>query len=233
MQHPNQIISFTNNQQLAEAATEAILATAQQAISQTGRFKIVLAGGSTPNLIYQLLSQAQADWDKWWIFWGDERCLPVDDAERNSFVAMQLWLEKVAIPSAQIFPIPAEKGAALAAVDYQAVIAEQLPFDLVLLGMGEDGHTASLFPGHQHKTEERVHAVYNSPKPPAERVSLSANVLSNAEQVLFLISGAGKQEAFRQWQQGADLPVAQIKPENGLKIYADYAALALTIIKEL
>lgn len=227
MQNPKQIVSFANNQELAEAATTAILASAQQAIAQTGRFKIVLAGGSTPNLIYQLLSQAQADWANWWIFWGDERCLPVDDRERNSLTAMQAWLEKVAIPVAQIFPMSAEKGAAQGAADYQTIIAKYLPFDLVLLGMGEDGHTASLFPGHQHQVTELVHAVYNSPKPPADRVSLSAAVLSNAEQVWFLISGAGKQQAFKLWQQGADLPVAQIKPKNGIKIYADLAALSL------
>lgn len=227
MQNPHQIINFTNNQALAEATTAAILDAAQQAIAETGQFKIVLAGGSTPNLIYQMLSQAQADWNNWWIFWGDERCLPVADVERNSLMAMQAWLEKVAIPAGQIFPIPAEKGAAQGAADYQALMAEHLPFDMVLLGMGEDGHTASLFPGHLHNENELVHAVYNSPKPPSDRVSLSAAVLSNAEQVLFLISGAGKQQAFKQWQQGADLPVARIKPKNGIKIYADQAALGL------
>jgi len=223
----HQIYSFVTNQQLAEVATTTILSYAQQTIAQTGMFKIVLAGGSTPNLIYQLLSQSQADWNNWWIFWGDERCLSVDDPERNSVMAMQAWLEKIAIPAAQIFPIHAEKGAALAAVDYQAVISDYLPFDLVLLGMGEDGHTASLFPGHRHRMNELAHAVYNSPKPPSDRVSLSAGVLSSAENVLFLISGAGKQEAFKQWQQGGKLPVAQIKPKNGIKIYADNAALGL------
>lgn len=222
----HQLYSFETNLQLAEAATAAILSSAQQAVAQTGQFKIVLAGGSTPNLIYQLLSPSQADWDKWWIFWGDERCLPVDDAERNSLMAMQAWLDKVEIPAEQVFPIPAETGAAIGAADYQTIIAQYLPFDMVLLGMGEDGHTASLFPGHQHKGSELVHAVYNSPKPPSDRVSMSAAVLSNAEQVLFLVSGAGKQEAFKLWQQGADLPVAQIKPKNGVKIYADYAALS-------
>lgn len=227
MQNSKQIVSFANNQALAEAATAAILDAAQQAIAQTGKFKIVLAGGSTPNLIYQMLAQSNADWQNWWTFWGDERCLPVNDAERNSLMAMQAWLEKVAIPVAQIFPIPAEQGAAPGAANYHTTIAKYLPFDLVLLGMGEDGHTASLFPGHQHQGTELVHAVYNSPKPPSDRVSLSAAVLSNAENVLFLISGAGKQEAFRQWQQNVDLPVARIKPKNGVKIYADYAALGL------
>lgn len=228
MQNSAKIVSFADNQALAEAATGAILDFAQQAIRQTGKFKIVLAGGSTPQLIYQMLSQSQADWQNWWIFWGDERCLPVDDAERNSLMAMQTWLEKVAIPAAQIFPMPAEQGAAVGAADYQAIIGQYLPFDMVLLGMGEDGHTASLFPGHPHNENESVHAVYNSPKPPSDRVSLSAKVLSDAGQVLFLISGAGKQEAFKLWQQGSDLPVAQIKPKNGVKIYADYPALGLS-----
>ncbi len=227
MQQAQNIISFSTNQQLAEAATAEILRYAQQMIARSGKFKLVLAGGSTPNLIYQLLSQSQADWQNWWIFWGDERCLPVDDGERNSLMAKQAWLEKVAIPAAQVFPMPTEKGAAIAAADYQAIVAKYSPFDIVLLGMGEDGHTASLFPGHQHNVSELVHAVYNSPKPPSDRVSLSAKVLSEAREVLFLISGAGKQQAFKQWQQGADLPVAQIRPANGVKIYADNAALGL------
>lgn len=225
MQNPHKIIDFPSNQALAQAATTAILHHAEQAISQKGNFKLVLAGGSTPNLIYLLLSQAQADWQKWWIFWGDERCLPVNDGERNSLMATQAWLAKVAIPTVQIFPIPAEHGAEVGAKYYEKIIANFLPFDLVLLGMGEDGHTASLFPGQIHPENEEVHAVYHSPKPPSDRVSLSAKTLSDATQVLFLISGAGKQEAFQAWQQGTHLPVAQIKPKNSIEIYADYAAL--------
>jgi 6-phosphogluconolactonase len=227
MQSPHQIISFATHHEVAQAATAAILSSAQQAIAKNGKFKIVLAGGSTPNLVYQMLSQTQADWSNWWIFWGDERCLPIDNTERNSLMATQSWLEKVAIPSSQVFLIPAEKGAAFGATEYQTTINRYLPFDVVLLGMGEDGHTASLFPRHQHQKDEWVHAVYNSPKPPSDRVSLSAEALSHADLVLFLITGAGKQEAFQQWQQGIDLPVVQIKPKKGIKIYADYAALGV------
>jgi 6-phosphogluconolactonase len=227
MQQFQTLHSFADNQQLAQAATAAVLTAAQQTIAANGTFKLVLAGGSTPNLIYQLLSQAQADWQNWWIFWGDERCLPVDDKERNSLMATQLWLDKVAIPATQIFPIPAELGAKTAAESYEKTVAHYLPFDCVLLGMGEDGHTASLFPGHLHSENDLTHAVYNSPKPPSDRVSLSAKALSDTAQLLFLISGAGKQQAFQAWQQGADLPVAQIKPKNGIEIYADAAALAV------
>jgi 6-phosphogluconolactonase len=220
-----QLFSFADANTLAQAATTAILTAATEAIAKKGAFKIVLAGGSTPNLIYQNLSQVQTDWNNWWIFWGDERCLPAQDNERNSLMAKQAWLDKVSIPGAQIFPIPAEQGAKSAAATYQSIIAKYLPFDMVLLGMGEDGHTASLFPGQVHNQSELVHEVYNSPKPPSDRVSMSAKALSDTTQLLFLISGAGKREAFKAWQQGADLPVAQIKPENGIEIYADQAVL--------
>jgi 6-phosphogluconolactonase len=92
---------------------------------------------------------------------------------------------------------------------------------MVLLGMGEDGHTASLFPGHQHPQDELVHAVYNSPKPPPERVSISAKALSNTRELIFLITGANKQEAVNLWRSGSDLPVAAIESENPIDIYID------------
>ena len=152
---------------------------------------------------------------------GDERCLRADHADRNSLMATQAFLEKVAIPDAQIFTIPAELGPDLAAKKYQQIIASALPFDMVLLGMGEDGHTASLFPGHQHQGEELAHAVYNSPKPPPERVSISALALSSTQQLIFLITGTNKQEAVKNWRSGQDLPVARIVPKNPVDIYID------------
>jgi 6-phosphogluconolactonase len=136
-------------------------------------------------------------------------------------MATSAFLEKVAIPDAQIFTIPAELGPEPAAKKYQQIVASALPFDMVLLGMGEDGHTASLFPGHQHQEEELAHAVYNSPKPPPERVSISAKALSNTQQLIFLITGANKQEAVKNWRSGQDLPVATIAPENPIDIYID------------
>jgi 6-phosphogluconolactonase len=165
---------------VALAAYQHILEAAKSAIAEREQFKLVLAGGTTPEKVYRLLAQFDADWPKWFIYYGDERCLPADHADRNSVMAEQALLSKVATPKSQIFTIPTELGAEQAAAEYRQTVKAALPFDLVLLGMGEDGHTASLFPGHQHDAEELAHAVYNSPKPPPERVSISAKALGNA-----------------------------------------------------
>jgi len=221
MQHNSRWHTLETAGQVALAAYQQILNAAEQAIAEHGIFKLVLAGGSTPEKVYRLLAQANADWSKWYIYYGDERCLPADHADRNSLMATQAFLEKVAIPDSQIFTIPAELGPEQAAKKYQQIVASALPFDMVLLGMGEDGHTASLFPGHQHQENELAHAVYNSPKPPQERVSISALALSNTQQLIFLITGTNKQEAVKNWRSGQDLPVARIIPKNPVDIYID------------
>jgi 6-phosphogluconolactonase len=221
MQHSSRWHILETADQVAVSVYQQILKSAEQAIAEHGIFKLVLAGGSTPQKVYRLLAQTDADWSKWIIYYGDERCLPADHNDRNSLMATQAFLEKVAIPDAQIFTIPAELGPEQAAKKYQPIVAKALPFDMVLLGMGEDGHTASLFPGHQHLEDELAHAVYNSPKPPPERVSLSAKALSNTQQLIFLITGTNKQEAVKNWRSGQDLPIATIVPENPIDIYID------------
>jgi 6-phosphogluconolactonase len=205
--------------QIAEAACQQILNAAERAIADHGSFKLVLAGGKTPEKLYRLLAQANANWAKWIIYFGDERCLPVDHPDRNSVMASQTLLSKVAIPAAQIYTMPTEMGCEQAAAYYRPLVSAAIPFDMVLLGMGEDGHTASLFPGYQHDENELVHAVFNSPKPPSERVSMSATALSTSQEVIFLISGGNKQDTVKRWQQGKDLPVASIQPENPIDIY--------------
>ena len=224
MQQTSRWHSLETADQVADAAYLQIIAAAEIAIADHGHFKLVLAGGSTPEKVYHLLAKANADWSRWFIYYGDERCLAIDHAERNSLMAETAFLKKVAIPSEQIFTIPAELGPELAAQQYQQVVAKALPFDMVLLGMGEDGHTASLFPGHQHNTDELTHAVYNSPKPPPERVSISAKGLSDTQQLIFLITGKNKQDAVKSWRLGEDLPVAAIIPKNPVDIYIDKAA---------
>jgi len=219
--------SYDNAEQVATAVCLHILNAAKQAITERGAFKLVLAGGTTPEKVYRLLAETQADWANWHIYYGDERCLPVNHPDRNSLMAEQAFLNKVTIPREQIFTIPAESDPVTAAKQYQQTVASALPFDMVLLGMGEDGHTASLFPNHHHNKDELAHAVYNSPKPPPERVSLSAKALSDTRQLLFLITGANKQDAVKAWRAGELLPVATIIPKQPIDIYIDKAANTL------
>jgi len=226
MQTINQWHQFDTAAQVADEVLVQILNSAEKAIAERGSFKLVLAGGSTPEKIYQQLVGAKTDWSKWMIYYGDERCLAADDKDRNSIMASNALLSKVAIPAANIFTMPTELGAVEAAVKYREAIADVEQFDLVLLGMGEDGHTASLFPGHVNASEETVHEVYNSPKPPSDRISLSAKTLANTRQCFFIVTGASKVDPVKQWKQGADLPVATIAPSTGVDIYIDSAAIA-------
>ena len=122
-------------------------------------------------------------------------------------------------------PIPAELGAEAAVEVYEPVVQEALPFDLVILGMGEDGHTASLFPGHSHAGDALVLAVHEAPKPPPDRVSLSQGALSDARQVLILVTGGGKRDAVQAWKAGDTLPVASIRGHNGVDVLIDRDAV--------
>jgi 6-phosphogluconolactonase len=211
---------------VAVQAAQRILQAASRAITGRGLFRIVLAGGRTPEAAYRLLVDADTDWSRWEIYFGDERCLPVDDAERNSLMAARALLDSVAVPAANVHPIPAERGAEAAAGEYEPVVRTALPFDLVLLGIGEDGHTASLFPGQQHPPDRLVHAIHNAPKPPPDRVSLSAGALSEAREVLILVTGAGKQAAIQGWRAGERLPIAEIGRPAQVDVLLDKAAQA-------
>ena len=209
---------------LTAAVCARILASAHQAITDRGLFRIVLAGGNTPAAVYRCLARHSEDWRSWQVYFGDERCLPLDDPERNSVMARVNWLGQVDIPESNVHVIPAQRGAAVAAQAYASVIGAARPFDLVLLGMGEDGHTASLFPGQQHDGCEPVHAVHQAPKPPADRVSLGACALNDAYAVLVLTAGSAKHAAVTRWKAGADLPVARLHGRNGVDVYLDGAA---------
>lgn len=220
--------SYETTAELERSAVHAILNEADSAIRRHGDFHLVLAGGTTPRRVYAALSQAQADWARWHIYYGDERCLPPTHAERNSRMAHEVWLAHVAIPAANIHAIPAESGAPEAARHYAATLAQVGEFDLVLLGLGEDGHTASLFPGQDAGASidaPDVLAVFGAPKPPPERVSLSAHRLSRARRVMFLVTGAGKREAVQAWRNGEPIPAARIAPPQGVEIWSEQALL--------
>ena len=216
--------AYHSTAELEQAALQAILNSARQAISLREAFHIVLAGGTTPRRVYELLRKADADWAAWHIYFGDERCLPPDHAGRNSRMAALAWLDHVAIPSSQIHLIPAERGAGIAASIYAQTLAGIKLFDLVLLGLGEDGHTASLFPNHDLGNTPGAPAtiaVLDAPKPPQQRVSLSAHRLSAARQVMFLVTGAAKQQAINDWRKGVVIPAAAIAPGSGVDIYLE------------
>ncbi|NOR51886.1 MAG: 6-phosphogluconolactonase, partial [Gammaproteobacteria bacterium] len=185
--------------------------------------------GSTPRMAYQLLVGADTDWSYWHIYFGDERCLPMDDPERNSVMAQKAWLDHVAIPQNQIYSIAAEIGAEGGAAAYSSVVEKALSsnmaFDMVLLGMGEDGHTASLFPGHHHNESELVHAVHQAPKPPADRVSLSLACLAHSRQIVLLVTGASKHNALTLWSAGESLPVASLRSDGEILLLVDRVAI--------
>lgn len=213
---------------LDRAATAGILAAADRAIRARGQFHIVLAGGETPAGTYRRLRDAGADWPCWRIYFGDERCVPPADPARNSRMAAEAWLDHVAIPAAQLHAIPAEAGAQQAAQAYGGTLRAVGEFDLVLLGLGEDGHTASLFPGREWGAapgSPDVLAVFDAPKPPPQRVTLSAARLSRARQVIFMVCGEGKHRAVADWRAARDIPARAIAPAAGVDILAESALL--------
>lgn len=220
---------FPDAEALRDAAVAVIDQAARQAIAVRGEFHIVLSGGNTPRAVHERLASLKTDWSAWHIYFGDERCLPTDHPERNSYMAHDVWLDCVAIPPMQMHLIPAELGATRAAQEYAKVLHEVGEFDLVMLGLGEDGHTASLFPGHDWGTADDspdVLAIHDAPKPPPERVSLSAVRLSRAHRVMFLVTGAAKREAVARWQAGEKLPASAIAPEGGVEVLVEVAAMA-------
>lgn len=210
---------FESQDDINLAAVTRILKAADEAIEKSGSFYIVLAGGSTPKAVYQLLSKESADWANWHVFHNDDRCVPADHADRNSKMARDAWLTHVAIPENQIHDIPAELGNVEGAKAYTSTLAGVRDFDLVILGLGEDGHTASLFPGQVVDNSADAVPVFDSPKPPADRITISQNRLNKTNEVMFLVTGAGKQDAVNNWRKGVAIPATLVVGQNGADVY--------------
>ncbi len=222
---PSNWTLLEDGEAVALEARDRILNAANTAIRERGCFRIVMAGGTTPEQTYNLLVPEDSKWDKWELYLGDERCLPADHPDRNSVMVERTLSSRVPIPQQQIHPIEAELGPEQAASRYSEIVTNAMPFDLVLLGMGEDGHTASLFPGHSHPEEKLACAVHDAPKPPPERVSLTTRALVNSRNILFLITGEAKRNAVSAWLDGASLPVTEIAREGKHEVLIDQAAL--------
>ncbi len=213
---------------LSSVVAARVLAAAERALAARGRFLVVLAGGNTPRATYELLRPASAEWSAWHVYFGDERCTARADVLRNSRMAEAAWLNHVAIPSTQVHEMPAELGPREAAARYAALLDPVGEFDLVLLGLGEDGHTGSLFPGHELGADADAPAalpVFGAPKPPPERVSLSARRFCLAREVIFLVAGADKREAVQHWRAGAAIPARSIAPAAGVDVVVEAALL--------
>lgn len=181
---------------VARAAADEILAALN-----SGSRTLVLAGGNTPKPSYELLAESDLRWGRVTVLFGDERCVPPDDPESNYRMARETLLDRVA--PATVHRIPGELGAEEAAAHYDRIVAGLSPLDVVLLGAGEDGHTASLFPGHPEvQAKGWAVAVHNAPKPPPDRVSLTLPALQAARHVIVLATGAGKAEAVAKARRG-------------------------------
>jgi 6-phosphogluconolactonase len=184
----------------AEEVAAAGAAAIAQAL-QEGSRTLVLAGGTTPARCYELLAELEVEWGRVTVLFGDERCVPPDDPDSNYRMARETLLDKVA--PATVHRMPAELGPNEGAAEYSAIVEALAPLDVVVLGIGEDGHTASLFPGHPVlEAKGLVTGVRNSPKPPPERVTLTMAALQGARQVIILATGEGKAQAVAMARRG-------------------------------
>ncbi|MCC7117703.1 MAG: 6-phosphogluconolactonase [Anaerolineales bacterium] len=238
MQSNTSIKIFSDLKTLSEAASSAFTQIANEAIQTRGRFFVSLAGGNTPIKLYEKLVRANIDWKRVYFFWGDERCVPVTDAGNCYGQAKQILFDQISETNIQ--RIPSELEPASAAQAYAATLKsfavaplEWPRFDLVLLGMGEDGHTASLFPGSPVEAQTATVAVVaNYQDRPANRVSLTPHVFNDAKNIFFLVSGAGKAETLKKVLSATrtprELPAQRIDPKDGQVVwFADSAAASL------
>jgi 6-phosphogluconolactonase len=227
---------------LARKAAAEWVRSADEAIARAGRFAVALSGGNTPRALYAALAggefRSRIAWDRVHFFWGDERSVPADHPDSNYRMAYEALLSRVPAPAANIHRIETERGSAEAAAAYEALLRDffalsrgALPrFDLVFLGLGEEGHAASLFPGSAalEERERLVVAVYVD-KLKTDRVTFTLPLLNSAAEVAFLVSGKSKAAAVKQTLRGgADLPAARVAPLNGrLLWFLDKEAAAL------
>ena len=232
-------------QDLSRAAAEYICEIAERAVQESGIFTFVLSGGTTPRLLYEELARepyaSRVDWQHTHLFWGDERCVPSDSPDSNYSLALQALLSRVDVPPSNIHRIPATTVTPKAvAAEYQKTLrgffqssatrdpSKAFPsFDLVLLGMGADGHTASLFPGDaalEERTSWVVTVEGSSASPPVRRITLTFPVINEAKCVLFLVSGSNKLKVLQEIlnnPHSTPSPAAHVQPSGKLLWFID------------
>ncbi|PKN12980.1 MAG: 6-phosphogluconolactonase [Deltaproteobacteria bacterium HGW-Deltaproteobacteria-4] len=233
---------FADQEALARAAAEFFAAQARQAVAARGRFLVLLAGGETPRRTYQLLAQdplrRQIPWREVHFFWGDERCVPSDDPRSNAAMAQRSLLDRLPLRPEQIHSIRYDRSPQASADRYQAELTDFFAgaapcFDLALLGIGNDGHTASLLPGSAALEEQvRWTAVTRRREEDFSRITLTAPIINQATVVLFLVAGADKAAMLAKIlnapTETIQYPAQRIRPRSGeLRWWADRAAAGL------
>ncbi len=204
---------------------------AQRAVAERGVFRVALAGGGSPVPMHRALTEVpfreELDWTRFVVFFGDERCLPEGDPERNDRMCWETLLAHVPVPRESILrvdpmlPDAAQRLEALIRHTFGAAPTDVPRFDLVVLGMGPDGHTASLFPGHPALAERQrlVVKIAGSPKPPPERITFTLPLLNAARTVLFLAPGEKRQVVAASMFGDASLPISLVRPPEGRTIF--------------
>jgi len=232
IQTRREVECFSDRGEMLQVEAERVVERAVDAIARRGRFLFCLAGGATPKPLYELLASApftrQIEWPRVHVFWGDERCVPPDEPESNYRMAREALLDHVPLPPRNIHRIRGEDEPSEAAAAYEELLGDFFgsqktsltsSFDLVLLGMGADGHTASLFPGSAAGYETHRWVVATpGPQPGGWRVSLTPVLLNAAEDVTFLVSGAEKAERLKDVLEDEPpylLPAQIIRPTHG------------------
>lgn len=217
---------FPDAAALNEGAASFIVKTAVEVLQTKDKFSVALSGGSTPKSLYALLAsdkfKNEIDWRRTLVFFSDERCVPPDDEESNFRMAREALLSKIEIPDENIFRLRGELSPSEAAAEYETAIKKNLgenpAFDLILLGLGDDGHTASLFPETAALKENKNLVAENFiEKFNSYRLTLTFPVINSAAQVIFLVTGAKKAPMVKRVlsEKAFDLPASLVKPENG------------------
>lgn len=238
----NNVKVFSSNTELVKATADTILSLAIEAVTQRGLFTISLSGGHTPEHLYTALSKSpyaeQMPWQQVFIFWGDERYVSANDEQNNANMARRTLLNYIDIPAANIFPVQTDLNPVEAARKYEESIRnlfgrEDPKFDLILLGIGENGHTASLFP-HTEVLHERTRLVKEVFVEELEmyRITMTVPLINSSRNIIFLVEGEGKAEAVNTILNGKyepdTYPAQLIKPLNGkLFWYLDNKAAKL------
>ena len=225
----SKIIIYPDHETLSQAAANIFVDIATRSIRERGNFSVALSGGSTPQPLYQALKDSKRreklDWENVHLFWGDERCVPKDHQDSNYRMVKDNLLQFISIPAENVHRVPAELDPRMAAFSYEETLrsffTKPLPrFDLVLLGMGKDGHTASLFPHSAGLNEEERWFIANfAPGKETWRLTLTKNAINAARNILVLVAGSSKADMLSEVLEGEyqpfEKPIQFISPLGG------------------